>query len=194
LAILLGAVVGCGDGRIPVPKVSPEAAARIALADYDTNGDGFIDATEAAKSPGLASALAHWSKTGKLSADEIIERFRRYGEGEAAIVGIRCRVLLNGTPLVGARVTFVPEKFMGPEVKPASGTSDEYGAVPLQIAGQEVEGVYRGVYRIEVSKKDAAGNELVPARYNAQTTLGEEVAEDPARYTRQSIVLRLTSE
>ena len=192
LITLTGA--GCGEARLHAPKVSPEEAARIALADYDTNGDGFIDEEEAAHSPGLKAALKHWSKSGKLSPDEIIERFHRYGESEVAIVGVHCRVLFGGRPLVGAQVTFVPEKFMGPNVKPATGISDDSGMVELLIDRQTFPGVHRGVYRIEVSKRDSAGTELLPARYNSATTLGEEVAEDPGRYTRTTIVLHLTSE
>jgi hypothetical protein len=173
--------------------VSPEEAARTALAEYDSNSDGYIDENEAARSPGLKTAIGHWSKNGKLTADEIIERFRRYGESDVAIVGIHCRVLLNGTPLQGATVTFVPENFMGSNVKPATGVSDELGYADLRIEGQEYSGVHRGVYRIVVSRKDTGGNELLPARYNSETTLGEEVAEDPGRNTRTNVVLRLSS-
>lgn len=194
LSLLAITAAGCGESRLPVPKVSPEEAARTALAEYDANGDGCIDEDEAARSPGLKAALRHWSQSGKLGTDEIIERFRHYGASEVAIVGVHCRVLFNGRPLAGARVTFVPEKFMGPHIKPAAGVSDDNGMVDLLIDGQTYSGVHRGVYRIEVSKLDAAGTELLPARYNTATTLGEEVAEDPGRYTRTTIVLHLTSE
>jgi hypothetical protein len=36
-------------------------------------------------------------------------------------------------------------------------------------------GVPYGFYRIQVSRKDAEGKETIPARYNSETTLGQEV-------------------
>ena len=186
-------MAGCSGDRIAIPKVSPEEAARIALAELDANGDGLIDEEEAAKSPGLASCIKNWSPDGKLSADKIIERYRAYADSEVGIVGIHYRVFLDGRPLQGATVTFIPERLMGPNVKPATGVSDELGFVFLKIAGEEVEGVHRGVYRIEVSKKDAAGNETIPARYNSETTIGQEIAMETGHNTRTYLQLRLSS-
>jgi len=186
-------MLGCSGDRIVAPRVSPEEAARIALAELDANGDGFIDEAEAEKSPGLRSCLRSWSPDGKLSAEKIIERYRAYADSEVAIVGIHYRVYLDGQPLEGATVTFVPEKFMGPNIKPATGVTDELGFVFLKIDGEQVEGVHRGVYRVEVSKPDAAGNETIPARYNSETMLGQEIAMETGYNTRTYIQLRLTS-
>ena len=35
-----------------------------------------------------------------------------------------CRIMHNGSPLPGVTVTFVPEKFLGPNVKPATGKTE----------------------------------------------------------------------
>jgi len=88
---------------------------------------------------------------------------------------VRCRVLLDGQPLEGATVTFVPEKFLGPGIKPASGVSDAEGHVRLRTEGQDLPGVQCGIFRVVVSKKDSADQETIPGRYNTHTELGEEV-------------------
>jgi hypothetical protein len=93
-------------------------------------------------------------------------------------MGFTCKLTLDGRPLEGATETFVPEKFMGPAVKPASGVSDARGTASLRTAGAEVPGVACGLFRIEVSKQNAAGQETLPARYNTRTVLGLEVAPD----------------
>jgi hypothetical protein len=84
-------------------------------------------------------------------------------------------VHLDGKPLQGATVTYVPEKFMGSSIKPASGVSDERGTVPLIVEGEKLPGVQPGLYRVQISKKDASGQETIPARYNQDTILGAEV-------------------
>src|SRR5207302_8687311 len=106
------------------------------------------------------------------------------------LLSVACRVTLDATPLEGATVTFVPEKFMGPGFEPASGVSDAKGSVPLTVKDLPAPGVRWGFYRIEVSKKNAAGNELLPARYNTATTLGAEVSTD----MRRGIYLPLSSQ
>jgi hypothetical protein len=71
-------------------------------------------------------------------------------------------------------VTVVPEKFMAPGVRPARGVTSAGGSCEFQIEGKEYPGLHPGIFRIEVSKKDAGGRETVPAKYNTQTTLGIE--------------------
>jgi hypothetical protein len=84
-------------------------------------------------------------------------------------------VLLNGAPLADATVTLVPEGFLGGDFKPAEGTSDNTGFVPLKTEGQPVPGCAWGFFKVKVSKKDGAGKETIPARYNTDTILGCEV-------------------
>ena len=46
---------GCSGrpGRVAPPQLDPTAAAEKAMADFDTNGDGGIDALELSACPGL---------------------------------------------------------------------------------------------------------------------------------------------
>jgi len=177
LAVVLTA--GCSS-RAPLvqPSYSPTEAAHQAIAQYDKNGDGVLDATELDQCPALKSALKELDKNnrGKVTEEAIASRLEKFQQTHVALEAIGCRVKLDGSPLEGAQVTFLPEAFMGPSFKPARGVSDDQGAVRLVTEGQEAPGVAFGYYRVEVSKTDAGGRETLPARYNAKTILGREVA------------------
>jgi hypothetical protein len=171
---------GCFGGRVAPPRLSPEEAGKQALAAYDANGDGVLDEQELERCPALKSCLpaADTDGDGRLSAREIAARVAAYQDSKIGLEAFTCRLTLDGRPLDGATVTFVPESFLGPDVKKASGVSDSQGWVRLQTEGADLPGVACGLYRVEVSKKAAGGQETVPARYNAQTVLGVEVAPD----------------
>jgi hypothetical protein len=180
--LLLGAALitasGCGDsGRIQVPPFDPATAGQQAIAEYDTNKDGVLDDAELDRCPGLKQGLKLIDKNGdgKLSADEIRDRVLQYFEDKVALFPLTVIVTLDGKALDGATVTLVPEAFMGPSVKPVRGTTDTGGSCSFLAEGQTIRGVYPGVYRVEVSKKDADGKETVPEKYNAKTTLGFEL-------------------
>ena len=190
-------LAGCSERRIAPPvKVNAEQVAAEAMKQLDANGDGFLDETELAKCPGLLSCLQAWDtdKDGKLSKAEITEGLSPLKDNETGLRAVSCRVYLDDRPLAGASVKLVPEKFLGLELKPVSGTSDTDGRVRLQAAGQEFPGVPPGIYRIEVSLKDSGGQETIPARYNRETMLGKQIGVakvvDPNANT---ILLRLTS-
>jgi hypothetical protein len=187
---LLAQLVGCSvnePARIAVPDLSPSQAAKAAIAEFDSNGDGFLDEKELEKCPGLKKCWKDWdtNNDGRLSEDEIAAALQRYRDNKLGLVMVRCRVLLDGQPLEGATVTFVPEKFLGPGIKPASGVSDADGHVRLRTEGQDLPGVQCGIFRVVVSKKDSADQETISSRYNANTELGEEVGGEkrPGRGT-----------
>src|SRR5262249_8247917 len=175
---LLLILAGCKD-RVPVPAVDPKQAGEAAVRQYDRNGDGVLDAQELERCPALRGALRALDKgrDGRLSAAAIAARIADYQTNKLGLVCFSCRVYLDDKPLAGATVTFVPEQFMGPGVKSASGVSDEKGAVELLTQGAAVPGVACGFYTIKVSKK-SGDREIVPGRYNAQTVLGQEVGPD----------------
>lgn len=187
----LFSLTGCGGSPTRVP-LDPEAVAQRALAEYDKNKDGKLDASELERCPALKTALmvADTNKDGCLDAEEIAERIRKYQAHNVVIFAFPCRVLRDGAEVPGATVTFRPEKFMGESAKPATGTSNAHGLVMLQVEGAPDVGVYLGSYRIEVSLKSEAGNEQLPARYNVNTNLGQEVAPDVIR---REVVIRVTS-
>jgi hypothetical protein len=179
VGLLLSAGAGCsGRGRVPMPSLDPQVAGQQALSDYDANRDGFLDAAELGRCPGLKAALGRIDKDrdGRLTAAEIATRLVKYQEDKVALTFVIGQVVLDGKPLSGAEITLVPESFMGAAVKPARSLSDAGGMCAFQTEGQEVPGVHSGIFRIRVSKKDADGKETLPARYNHSTTLGTEVS------------------
>jgi hypothetical protein len=179
---------------VPPPQYDADAATKAALADYDKNNNGSIEATEADACPALKTAFKAFDTNGDrvISADELKARFARYASaaGGAGAVSTQCRVTFDGAPLAGATVRLVPERCMGESFRPAAGTTDDTGAATIRPEVEGWAGVYPGLYKITVSKPDGAGKETLPARYNAQTTLGREVFED--RGSTVTIELKLT--
>jgi hypothetical protein len=185
---------GCspnGD-RVKAPIFSPQDAAQQAMALYDTNRDGLLDEKELDQCPGLKSALATADLNGdkRLNVEEIASRLTAHQQANIGIMAVSCKVTLDNNPLSGARVRLVPEAFLGPSFQSASGVSDAMGAVDLRIEGSGFSGLQCGFYRVLITKDGANGKELLPARYNTQTTLGAEVAPD----MRSGLVFTLTSD
>jgi len=177
--LALWLLCGCGKGDdLTAPSYSPDKAAQQAMAEYDANHDGYLDAKELERCPALKNSLDSMDTNGdhRLSAEEITARIRAYQTSGVALMATGCQVRLDGKPLQGATVKYLPEKFMGSSIKPASGVSDDRGGVVLTAEGEKVAGVQPGFYRVQVSKKDAGGQEMIPARYNQDTLLGAQVS------------------
>lgn len=157
--------------------MDPSTAAAKALATIDTDGDGQIEAPEMAASPGLQAALAgaDADKNGSLSKDEISNRLKSYVDAGVSLVFYDCLVLLDNRPLEQAKVSLVPEPMLEAFRKPAYGVTDATGRAAVKIEGNENYGLYYGMYRVQISKTDPSGRELLPAKYNQQTILGQEV-------------------
>jgi hypothetical protein len=172
---------GCGKSSSGPPSYDPDALARAAIAQLDKNGNGTIEGAELDACPSLRSALPaiDKNKDKALSADELTERFRAYKATGVTSASVSCTVRLNGQPLEGATVTFTPEEFLKGTIAGGSGTSDKTGALGFTTEGTNTPGLAFGLYRVSVSKKNAAGTETIPARYNTATTLGREVSPDP---------------
>jgi hypothetical protein len=180
LAGVVFLAVACTGRRVRVPAIPAEKAGQEALNQYDANKDGFLDKNELKACPALASCLKAVDKNrdGRLSGDEISERINYYQTSRVGLSAVAVKVTLDGKPLAGATVTLVPERFLGDEVKPASGVTDARGVANVATEGVEVPGVACAMFRIHVSKKDTGGRETLPARYNQNTTLGAEVGPD----------------
>jgi hypothetical protein len=178
--LLIIALAGCSTQGGGAARLDAVAAAGQALAEYDPNKDGALDAKELERCPALRQSLKLIDKNGdgRISAEEIAERLRGYAAAAGNRFSFPCQVTLDSKPLAGAVVTAVPEKFLGAGYRKATGTTDEAGAVYLQEEGQQEVGLPSGLYRLEVSRKSAQGQETLPARYNSQTTLGLEVGPD----------------
>jgi len=181
LLVAIGANWGCwggGPSRVKAPSIDAAAAASGALKKYDANGDGKISGTELDKAASLKSSLSVLDTNGDkaISEDEIKARIDSWLESQLGRMGLIVVVTRRGKPLEGAKVTLVPEEFLGGAVPKATGTTDEGGGASLTAVGAAIEGaegVAPGFYRVEITK----GSEI-PARYNTETTLGVEVAMD----------------
>jgi len=171
-------MVGCSKLPAPPdpPELSPSAAADKAMTLYDTSGDGQLDAEELKQSLPLLDTLPLADKNGDgaLSESEIKERIEAWFTGATTVDQQSTQVSLNGDPLVGATVTYIPEPFLEPAIQTTSGVTDEQGLAEMPGQDPEFPGLYFGWYRIKISKNDG-GNEIVPARYNTDTELAREI-------------------
>jgi hypothetical protein len=191
LGIGLGflASAGCSQGpsRIKPLTVDPAGAAAKALETYDKDGDGALAGKELDASPGLKAAIAEIdsNQDKKLSQEEIQARMEYWIESKFGITQTSVMVTLNGAPLPGATVKFVPEEFLGTAAAPAEGVTDEQGVCSPSVGTEHMPepglgGLRLGFYRIEVSRENK-GKEMVPAKYNTKTELGQEIATGAAK-------------
>jgi hypothetical protein len=174
---------GCSNkpSRLEPPSVDASAAGTAAIAEFDANADDAIAGPELDKVPSLKKALKQVDKNGdgRITADEIAARINQWRETKIAIMSMTPSFKLDGRPLADATITFVPEKFLGPAVKAATGTTGPGGQATMMInkANPDEAGMHLGFYRVQVSKQ-VNGKETIPAKYNAETILGQEVAND----------------
>jgi len=202
-AVMIGvAVVGCGrgPGRVRQPSIDPAAAGARALEAYDTDRDGAIKGPELDASPALKSALERLDadRDGGVSAAEIAARVNAWKAMKTALTSVRCLVTQDGRPLPGATVTFEPEAFLGEHVKVATAQTNQFGDAAPTVADADKPdpslpgGVHFGFYTVRISKP-GGGRDAVPARYNAASTLGLEVAYDEPAIRDNTLAFRLTS-
>jgi hypothetical protein len=174
-ALLVSA--GCGHSN-PAPVYNPRECAQQALAEYDADKDGRLTAKELERCPALGGVLkdVDKSKDGAIDEDELEERLKVLLDANAGLINVGCQVLRSGTAVKDAKVTFIPEKFLGPKFQPAKGVSTERGDVQLRQDDKPFPGVPCGYYRVEVSLPDASGQETLSKRWHAESKLGLEVS------------------
>ena len=112
-----------------------------------------------------------------LTAGEISARITKWFDSGTTMMDASPLVALDGRPLVGAEVVFEPEAFLGEGFKTCRGTTDESGRAMMSAAEASHPGAYVGLYKVRISKMEG-GKETLPARYNTESNLGLEVAED----------------
>jgi hypothetical protein len=173
--------VGCTrtPSRIYPPSIDASAAGAKAIEMYDTNRNGKISGNEMDKCPGLKAAVSRVDipKDGTITASKIAARIKAWQESRLGRMSLMCIVLRNGSPLVGAEVKCVPERFLGDNIKTGVGKTDQNGTAVISVptTGQnDRPGIGPGFYRVEITK----AGETVPAKYNVNTNLGVEVAQD----------------
>lgn len=194
---------GCGERTYVAqpPKINASASAERALEQYDGDGDGTIAGTELDEVPGIKAALEtiDTDGNGQVTEEEIASRIRSWQETGAGLMSLRCEVIYNGQPLSEATVTFEPEPFLGEEMKTAVDETNLFGKASPSIpkenrpSPEAPSGLQLGLYRVKVSKT-VDGEETIPAKYNTETTLGQQVALDEPDVLRQRIVFNLQKE
>ena len=182
VSICLLATSGCG-GFAP-PSVDPALAANTAMSQYDKNGDGELDREELAACPALIDALVEYDLNGdkQISHEKLTVIQKKMYNSEISLTATYCRVTLNGKPLQGAKVLFIPEGFLGENTTlPAEGVTDGSGmtdmSVPVEELPEELKRyrkLHAGVYRVEITHPEVE----LPARYNTESELGYEVHPD----------------
>jgi hypothetical protein len=181
-AILLAGLAmesGCGPSRpqrVMPPALNPAAVAKAALQVADADADGSLSRQEAERVPGLAMGFTQLDADGDggISAAEIEDWLNAVKASRVALTSLIVIVSQNGKPLRDVTVKLVPEDFMGGGMKVAEGTTDTGGGTMLAIPGSPYPGVNCGLYRVEITGSGANGRPI-PARYNAETTLGAAV-------------------
>ena len=186
LATLVILVAGCRY-QLPAlkpPKFDKEAASAAAMEQYDSNADGKIDKTELKSAPGISFSLDRidTNENGEVTADEISDMIQeKWIDSGGGIMRVAVEVTLRNKPLSGATVTFEPEAFLGDVIHPATGETDETGYAAMSMALEHMpdennrSGCKPGLYLVRISK-EVDGKEIVPKKYNTETTLGVEVA------------------
>ena len=194
LAAILLLVAGCENAPVAIPEIDPEASVDLILAAADKDSNKILYQDEWQQVPSLAAAapMMDTDGDGMLTRPELLSRMQFYKNDRMALLDFTCTVLLDGRPLEGATVTLIPEPFMGPEVKPCSGITAQDGWCYMRQEGSAIPGSHCGMFRVSVSKKEA-GVETIPAKYNTDTILSQEVATDIPRLER-GVTIELSSE
>ena len=188
----------CGCSRTPPPPegplLDPANIAQAAIAQYDADGDGKLDAEELKQSPPLTEAMETMDADldGTLTAAEIEKRIKAWLDYGVVVMSQTTQVTLDDKPLDGATVTDEPEEFFGTAYPPASAVTDEAGCADVQGQNTRYPGLYLGLYRVRISKQ-VGGRETVPARYNTQTELAKEVAPGAASIEERRLEFNLES-
>jgi len=190
VALLFGnlMVTACSSNpRVKLPPLDPRKAGKLAISLHDANGDGGISDDELKSCPGLLASMDTVDSDGdhRLTAEEITDRLEKQRDTGLAYTTVSCMVFYQRRPLANASIRFVPEKFLGEGIKVATGTTNERGSTILKIPASKYPGIHCGFYRVEISQRNPAGDELIPAKYNVSTNLGQEVSQ---RIPREGIV------
>jgi hypothetical protein len=184
----LAIYAGCDSPPPRVNQVSYTTSdAQKAMDMFDTDKNGKISGTELDKAPGLKAALTVLGadKDKSITKEQIAARIQKWIDSKIGRQTVSCTVFRNGAPLENATVKFVPEKFLTETIKLRGqtligvGKTNASGMAMISwptTKGPDGDpaGIGPGIYRIEVTKD----GETIPAKYNTETTLGQEISQD----------------
>lgn len=171
-------LTGCfgGPSRVEAPKWDVDAIMAACMKQADTDGDGVVTKQEAKdKAPSLEYALQALDsdKDGKLSEDEIRQRFVDLANAKTGVQGFGVKFTYKGRPLPGGEARLVPEAFLEGVIEAAEAPIEPVtGTASFDIPGDDYYGVRPGMYRIEVTSDKVK----LPAKYNEETELGIDVS------------------
>jgi hypothetical protein len=174
-------VAGCNRGPVPVriPRVDPAAASQGAVELYDTNGDGQLSKQELTACPGILRNLSIYDadSNNSVTQGEIETRLHNFFPPNVGVTKLSVHVSLDGRSLAGATVKFIPEAYLGGDIKPAGGITTDRGNATIDIRDQDapesehgLSGIHFGTYKVQVTHPTLP----IPAKYNTETTLGYE--------------------
>jgi hypothetical protein len=194
-------MAGCsrGPSRIDVPRYDPAGSAARAMEMYDTDGDGFVAGEELENAPGLKAAMKNLDvdKDGKVSKQEIVDRVAAWQKMNIGLMSFSCEVTLDGIPLKGARVTFEPEPFLEGVIQEASDVTTLGGTAAPSIPKDKrltkdtPPGIQTGLYKVKITAEGGSGS--IPAKYNTDTILGQEVSQDDPSIINNKVRFSLTT-
>lgn len=149
------------------------------MAKYDRDGDGKVAGDELDAAPALKAALDNLDTNGDgaVDADEVTARVESWQESRIGRMSLTCRVTRRGQSLEGATITFEPESYLGEEIQAAVGETDAGGMAVPSIPDADPPGIAPGLYLVRISLKKN-GQEMIPPKYNSETTLGQEASQD----------------
>ena len=163
--LVLGAgVAGCSSApsAIKPVDVDPSDASAKAMAEYDKDQDGALADQELAAVPGIAKYKSLYDKDGdgKVSQAEIAARLQLWADQGLGFRPLNVVVTVDGRPLADASLEFVPESYLGPNVKRATGVTDDSGManlavavedMPAELAKLPIDGVMGGTFKVRVT-------------------------------------------
>jgi hypothetical protein len=183
-------LAGCSSqpSAIKPVDIDPVDASRQAIELYDKTQDGALSDEELSAVPGIAKYknLYDQDGNGTVSQDEVATRLGLWSEQGLGFRPLNVVVLVDGRPLPGASLEFVPEPYLGPNVKRATGLTDDSGMASLAVAVEDmppelaelpIDGVMGGTFKVRVKHPTVK----LPPRFNTETLLGEEIAFDTIR-------------
>jgi hypothetical protein len=186
VCFILGSTSSCtfhSTGLRP-PSIDARAAGEAAITQFDTNGDHLLAGPELDRIPAIRSALGKFDSNGdkQVSAEEIASRIESWQIVPVAAIPLNCSVRVSRQPLAGATIELIPEPFLGDQLRPARGTTDNSGFAYLSMTSDDgnmpaLSGVQCGLYKVRIAKLNGA-KPAIPAKYNTETILGLEVAPD----------------